>query len=228
MAAEIDRGSNRDGRLALAYSLVDDKGRLIDSQIDREVKTPVSPERRPDVHRLHHQRRHRHSHAEDRRRRRAGPSRQRRAFVPGGVDAGRRGSRDRSPDRRRPHDVMRARAPVVGGEFTSGMVNGYIELYADETDLLKNTTVMFEVAAGRAGARARWRGRPRPAGDRRLAKPPRARGIDPGRAAAAGRLRRCEPSSAPTGGRWDRSRGRSASDGRSRRHEAEAGGWPAR
>ena len=44
MAAEIDRSSNPDGRLALAYSLVDERGRLIDSQIDREVKTPVSPE----------------------------------------------------------------------------------------------------------------------------------------------------------------------------------------
>ena len=40
MAAEIDRGSNRDGRLAFAYSLVDERGRLIDSQIDREVKLP--------------------------------------------------------------------------------------------------------------------------------------------------------------------------------------------
>jgi hypothetical protein len=44
MAADIDRSSNPDGRLALAYSLVDDAGRLIDSQIDREVKTPVPPD----------------------------------------------------------------------------------------------------------------------------------------------------------------------------------------
>ena len=44
MAAEIDRSGSPDGRLALAYSLVDDKGRLIHSQIDRAVKTPVSPE----------------------------------------------------------------------------------------------------------------------------------------------------------------------------------------
>ena len=46
MAAEIERSGSPDGRLALAYSLVDDKGRLIHSQIDREVKAPVSPETR--------------------------------------------------------------------------------------------------------------------------------------------------------------------------------------
>ena len=36
--------------------------------------------------------------------------------------------------------------PVVGREFTSGTVNNYIELYAEAADVLKNTTVMFEVA----------------------------------------------------------------------------------
>ncbi len=36
--------------------------------------------------------------------------------------------------------------PVVGREFTSGAVNNYIELYAEAADVLKNTTVMFEVA----------------------------------------------------------------------------------
>ena len=147
MAAEIDRGSNRDGRLALAYSLVDERGRLIDSQIDREVKTPVSPEGVQKYTGFILSECHRHAHAEDCRRRRAGSSGERRAFVPGGVDPGRPDSCGRSPARRRPQDVCAARQPVVGGEFTSGMVNGYIELYADETDLLKNTTVMFEVAA---------------------------------------------------------------------------------
>ncbi len=43
MAAEIERSSSPDGRLALAYSLVDEKGRLIHSQIDHDVKAPVSP-----------------------------------------------------------------------------------------------------------------------------------------------------------------------------------------
>jgi tetratricopeptide (TPR) repeat protein len=36
--------------------------------------------------------------------------------------------------------------PAVGREFTSGTVNNYIELYAEAADVLKNTTVMFEVA----------------------------------------------------------------------------------
>jgi VWFA-related protein len=146
MAAEIDRGSNRDGRLALAYSLVDERGRLIDSQIDREVKTPVSPE---GVQKYT-------------------------GFILSGAtgthtlkiavvdERGRQGSVEHSfraeltqTGQIRAADLLLAddrttsgsAAPVVGGEFTSGMVNGYIELYADETDLLKNSTVMFEVAA---------------------------------------------------------------------------------
>ena len=69
MAAEIERSGSPDGRLALAYSLVDEKGRLIHSQIDHDVKTPVSADAIAEVHRVHPQRCDRHAHAEDRRRR---------------------------------------------------------------------------------------------------------------------------------------------------------------
>jgi VWFA-related protein len=146
MAAEIDRSNNPDGRLAIAYSLVDDKGRLIDSQIDREVKTPVSPDTATqrysgfilsDATGMHTLK------------------------IAAVDDRGRRGSVQHSfraeltsVGQIRATDLLIAddrtasgsAAPVVGSEFTSGMVSGYIELYADEAEVLKNTTVMFEVA----------------------------------------------------------------------------------
>ncbi len=146
MAAEIDRAGNRRRQLALAYSLVDDKGHLIDSQIDRQVKTPVDPE----------------------------TSLQRyTGFILSGAsgthtlkiavvdDRGRRGSVEYSFKAAltplgsvRATDILisdektgtGSAAPSVRGEVTSGVVTSYIELYSDESDLLKNTTVMFEVA----------------------------------------------------------------------------------
>ena len=146
LAAEIDRSANPDGRLALAYSLVDDKGRLIDSQIDREVKTPVSPDTAIQ--------RYSGFILSDA----TGTHTLKIAVVD---ERGRRGSVEHSfraglttVGQVRATDLLIAddrtasgsTAPVVGGEFTSGMVSGYIELYADAADVLKNTTVMFEVA----------------------------------------------------------------------------------
>jgi tetratricopeptide (TPR) repeat protein len=146
MATEIDRSSNTDGKLALAYSLVDERGGLIDSQIDREVKTPVSTEtglqrytgfilsKSSGMHTL------------------------KVAVVD---DAGRRGSVEHSFRAAltplgdiRGTDLLIAdertgtgsASPAVGGEFTSGMVTAYIELYSDAGEVLKNTRVMFEVA----------------------------------------------------------------------------------
>jgi VWFA-related protein len=146
MATDIDRSSNPDGRLALAYSLVDDKGRLIDSQIDREVKTLVPPDTSVQ--------RYSGFILSDA----TGTHTLKIAVVD---DRGRRGSVEHSfraalttVGEVRATDLLIAddrtssasAAPIVGGEFTSGMVTGYIELYADATDVLKNTTVMFEVA----------------------------------------------------------------------------------
>ncbi len=146
MAADIDRSSNPDGRLALAYSLVDDTGRLIDSQIDREVKTPVPPDTSVQ--------RYSGFILSDA----TGTHTLKIAVVD---DRGRRGSVEHSfraaltpVGEVRATDLLIAddrtssasAAPIVGGEFTSGMVTSYIELYSDATDVLKNTTVMFEVA----------------------------------------------------------------------------------
>ena len=214
MATEIDRGSNRDGRLALAYSLVDDRGRLIDSQIDREVKTPLSSE---GVQKYT-------------------------GFIMSGAtgthtlkiavvdERGRQGSVEHSfraeltqAGQIRAADLLLAddrttsgsAAPVVGGEFTSGMVNGYIELYADETDVLKNTTVMFEVAAdAQSRALDGAAGRVQPA---TADAPTGGRSKDPSQSLCCHRaITSRVPSSVPTGGRWDKSPVRSVWDGRSR------------
>jgi VWFA-related protein len=145
MAAEIDRTSNPDGRLSLAYVLLDDKGRVIGTQIDREVKAPVD----------------------------AGNVQIYTGFIESDTtgahilkiavidDRGRLGSVEHGFKAAltplgplRATDVLigdeRATtgtlSPVVGGEFTTGVVNGYVELYSDSPDALKNASVIFEVA----------------------------------------------------------------------------------
>ena len=153
MAAEIDRSGGSDTKLALAYSLVDDKGRLIHSQIDPEVKTTISPETSIQ--------RYSGFILSDA----PGPHTLKIAVVD---ERGRRGSVEhtfraalttvgevQATDLLIADDKLASGSatPVVGGEFTSGIVSGYIELYSDTTDVLKNTTVMFEVAAD-AQARA--------------------------------------------------------------------------
>jgi len=145
MAAEIDRSGGSDGRLALAYSLLDEKGRLIHSQVDHDVKTPISPDaiQRYTGFIL--------SEA-------TGTHTLKIAVVD---ERGRRGSVEHSfraglteVGELRATDLLIAdektgsggAQPVVGREFTSGTVTSYIELYAEAADVLKNTTVMFEVA----------------------------------------------------------------------------------
>jgi tetratricopeptide (TPR) repeat protein len=145
MAAEIERSGSPDGRLALAYSLVDEKGRLIHSAIDHEVKTPVSADALQKYSGFIL------SDA-------TGTHTLKIAVVD---ERGRRGSVEHS-FRAGLTEVGEVRAtdllladnktgsgsadPAVGREFTSGTVNNYIELYAEAPEVLKNTTVMFEVA----------------------------------------------------------------------------------
>ncbi len=145
MAAEIDRSGGPDGRLALAYSLVDDKGRLIHSQIDPDVKAPVASDATQKYSGFIL------SDA-------TGTHTLKIAVVD---ERGRRGSVEHT-FRAGLTEVGEVRAtdlliadektgagtaqPVVGREFTSGTVANYIELYSEAADVLKNTTVMFEVA----------------------------------------------------------------------------------
>ncbi len=153
MATEIDRTGNPDGKLALAYFLTDDTGRVVGSQIDHEVKTPVDPANNLQTYT---------------------------GFIVSGAtgahvlkiavvdDRGRRGSVEHSfkaalttlgPFRATDLLIVDERTasggatPSISREFTSGMVNGYVELYSDSSDALKNATVIFEVAQNE-GARA--------------------------------------------------------------------------
>jgi tetratricopeptide (TPR) repeat protein len=146
LAAEIDRSLNADGKIALAYTLADEKGRLVGSQIDREVKTPINPTSKVQTYT---------------------------AFVLSDTEGkhalklaviderGRRGSVEYTFNAAmtaagdiRATDMLVADAktetsqtvlPVVSAELTSGMMHGYLELYAD-AGILDNASVLFEVA----------------------------------------------------------------------------------
>jgi VWFA-related protein len=150
MVAEIDRGVNAEGRLALAYVLFDDKGRAVTSQIDRDVKAPVHPSTKV-------QRYSTFILSET-----SGPHRLKLAVLD---DKGRRGSVEHTftpsltlVGQIHAADLLVADSrpeggpavPMVSGELTSGMLTGYLELYADQ-ELLKNATVFFEVAENEQG-----------------------------------------------------------------------------
>ncbi len=152
LVAEIDRAQNPDGRLAFACTLTDEKGKMIDSQIDREVKVAIDPATKRQTYT---------------------------GFVysstPGAhtlkiavVDEnGRRGSVERTfraaltPfGQLRATDLLVAErlqegaegvTPGVGREVTSGTMHGYVELYSDATDALNNVAVVFEIAQSEQG-----------------------------------------------------------------------------
>jgi VWFA-related protein len=146
MAVEIDRAANPDGRVALAFALSDERGQIITSQIDQEVKAPVRQNSTTQTYTNF-------ILTET-----AGPVVLKVAVVD---DMGRQGSVEH---RFRPAlttvgqfqatDLLIAderaaggtATPAIGREFTSGMVNGYIELYSDTPGLLQTTSVIFEVA----------------------------------------------------------------------------------
>ncbi|HEY7499827.1 MAG TPA: VWA domain-containing protein [Vicinamibacterales bacterium] len=152
MATEIDRTGNPDGKLSLAYLLTDDKGRILASQIDREIRSPVDPANvqtytgfivseatGPHVLRV--------AVIDDRGRRGSVEHNFRAALTP--VGPYRVTDMVVADDRATPGTMT----PVLSGEFTNGMVTGFIELYADSPDALKSATVVFEVAQNE-GARA--------------------------------------------------------------------------
>lgn len=146
MAAEIDRAANPDGRLVLAFALSDDKGKVLGSQIDRDVKAPIG-----QVDRMQAYSNFILTEA-------SGPLLLRVAVVD---DQGRQGSVEHRFSAalttvgefqvgdlliadERPTDG--SSTPRIAGEFTSGVVNGYLELYSESAEVLKNATVVFEIA----------------------------------------------------------------------------------
>jgi VWFA-related protein len=149
IAADIDRSQNPSRRIALGYALLDGSGRIVSSQFERELKTPVD----------------------------ADSSIQRfvtaaAADAPGiyGLklavvdDAGRRGSVQHAfraqltqAGEVRAADLLIADtalagsdgpSPAVAGDFADAEVlHGYLELYSDSAEALKNASVALEVSA---------------------------------------------------------------------------------
>jgi VWFA-related protein len=149
IAAEIDRTSSADGHLSAGYIVVDFDGKLVASQMDAALQPAAGP---------------------------AGNETVQRYFSTVAVDAGkysvklvvvddgeRRGSVEAIADARlipagplRATDLLIADAagsaaalplaPVVGGDISGAALHGYMELFADEADLLKDASVTLEIA----------------------------------------------------------------------------------
>ena len=153
VAADIDRSVTSNGRLALAYSLADARGRLVTSQLEPEVKASERGAARtqtyvgsvlidsPGVHTL------------------------KLAVVD---STGKRGSVEHtfraqmtSAGQLRATDLLIAEntgsiaagglLPSVAGDFTTGTVHSYIELYGDVDESLAKASVVFEVAESDEG-----------------------------------------------------------------------------
>jgi VWFA-related protein len=153
VAADIDRSVTSAGRLALAYTLLDSAGRVVNSQLEPEVKAPERGPMRtqtyvasvlaeaPGVHTL------------------------KLAVVDA---AGKRGSVEHTfraqltpVGQLKATDLLIAEntgsigagglSPAVAGDFTSGTLHAYLELYAEAEDPLTKASVVFEVAAGDDG-----------------------------------------------------------------------------
>ena len=153
IAAEIDRSATSSGGLAIAYTVVDDRGRVIASQIEKDVTAPVREPAKiqtyvgsvlaeePGVHTV------------------------KLAVVDG---RGKRGSVERtfraqtsSAGQIRVTDLVLAEnigtrenrrlVPAVAGDFTSGTLGGYLELYSDAEEVLQNASVVLDVAESETG-----------------------------------------------------------------------------
>jgi VWFA-related protein len=148
--AEIDRGANPDGHIAVAYALADARGKVVASHLERELKTPIQGDKTQTYTAF--------AVSDD-----TGPHTLKLAVLD---NAGRRGSVEheftavlKNLGELRVADLLLAEeidtgseaTPSIGGEFTSGMVNTYLELYSDVVETLKSATVMFEVAESEEG-----------------------------------------------------------------------------
>ncbi len=146
LAADIDRSINADSRLAFAYMLADEKGRLVATQIDRDVKTPINPDTKVQTYSGFALSDGTGAHTlkvavvDDRGRRGSVEH----TFRPSLTSAGQVRATDLLIAEKRP--AADGVIPIVGSEITSGLVNNYIELYSDAPEVLQNATVMFEVA----------------------------------------------------------------------------------
>lgn len=148
LAAEIDRAINPEGNFSVGYVVVDFDGKLVASQKDAALPAPAADQKRTQRY---------FSHT---------------AIDPGKYtvklvvvdDAGRRGSVERVVDARliqagpiRATDLLIGDgadrdwalpvAPTVSGEFTRGVLDGYLELFGETAETLADANVTLEVVS---------------------------------------------------------------------------------
>ena len=150
MVVEIDRAANPEGTIALAYAMTDGAGKIVSSQIDRAIKTPVHPESRTQVYTGFIPTDAKGVHTlkvavVDSRGKRGSVEHR---FTPALTVAGQVEAADLLLADSR--EGGGAAIPALASAFTSGMVNSYVELYGS-ADVLKSTMVMFEVAESEQG-----------------------------------------------------------------------------
>ena len=144
LAADIDRSQNRDNKIALAYTVVDDHDQLVSSQVEPAVTTEIRPDTliqtyfgaitaSPGTYRV------------------------KLAVVD---DTGRSGSvehtvRARLTSAGQIHltDLLlgddsggSGLRPVVTAEFKGDMLHGYVELHSEAQEPLRSASVVFEIA----------------------------------------------------------------------------------
>lgn len=148
LVTDIDRSLNPDGRLALGYTLIDDKGNVASSQLEQAVTSAVHPKTRiqkyigaavaaPGTYTL------------------------RLAVVD---DLGKRGSVERTftakitalgqlhvTDLLIADDSVPGLPPAAAADFAGGELHVYVELFSEVPDRLRNATVTMEVAQNETG-----------------------------------------------------------------------------
>ena len=148
LVSDIDRSLNPDGKLALGYTLVDDKGNVVSSQLEQTVTSAVHPKTRiqkyigaavasPGTYTL------------------------RLAVVD---DLGKRGSVERTftakitalgqlhvTDLLLADDSVPGLPPAAAADFAGGELHAYVELFSEVPERLRNATVTMEVAHNETG-----------------------------------------------------------------------------
>ena len=148
LVSDIDRSLNPDGRLALGYTVVDDKGNVVVSQIEQALTAAVNPKTRVQKY--------------------VGA-----AVVPPGTytlrlavvdDLGKRGSVERTfaakitafgqlhvTDLLIADDSAPGLPPAAAADFAGGELHAYVELFSDVPERLRSATVTMEVAQHETG-----------------------------------------------------------------------------
>jgi VWFA-related protein len=146
LVADIDRSLNLDDKVSLGYMMFDDKGKLITSQLEKALANPVDRQRKTQKY--------------------VGA-----AVAPPGTytlklavvdDSGKKGSVERTfvaringfgqlhvTDLLIADDSVRGAdglPPAVAADFAGTELHGYLELFSDAPEQLRNATVVMEVA----------------------------------------------------------------------------------